>query len=249
MDTRTRILDTALACFIESGYEQTTIARIRERSGVSNGALFHHFATKEAIADALYVAAMASFQDGLWELLRRRPRSLRAAVSGTISHQLHWIEENEDRARFLYMRGHLDWDSPAGAQLQGLNRNLAEAYRDRMAPLVGGRRNPSDVDADADRHRHRPGSRDRATLALWAARLTAPWLSERARRRRLRRAQRGPREPPAPTTLARASRPDPTRARVGRRQGDRRRSGHRRAPPAAGRLMFRLVSNRFCLGR
>ena len=136
MDTRTRILDAALACFIESGYEQTTIARIRERSGVSNGALFHHFATKEAIADALYVAAMTSFQDGLWELLRRRPRSLRAAVSGTISHQLHWIEENEDRARFLYMRGHLDWDSPAGAQLQALNRNLAEAYRDRMAPLV-----------------------------------------------------------------------------------------------------------------
>ena len=149
MDTRTRILDAALACFIESGYEQTTIARIRERSGVSNGALFHHFPTKEAIADALYVAAMASFQEGLWKLLRRRPRSLRGAVRGTISHQLHWIEANEDRARFLYMRGHLDWDSPAGAQLQELNRNLAEAYRDRVAALVESRPDPSDVDADA----------------------------------------------------------------------------------------------------
>jgi AcrR family transcriptional regulator len=136
VDTRKRVLDAALASFIESGYEQATITRIRGRSGVSNGALFHHFPTKEAIADALYVDAMASFQQGLRELLRRRPRSLNAGVRGTISHQLHWIEANEDRARFLYMRGHLDWDSPAGAQLEELNRKLADEYRDWMAPLA-----------------------------------------------------------------------------------------------------------------
>jgi AcrR family transcriptional regulator len=135
-DTRARILDAALACFIESGYERTTIARIRERSGVSNGALFHHFPTKEAIADALYVDAIESFQEGLWELLRSRSRSLRAALAGGISHQLRWIEANRDRASFLYMRGHLDWDSPASAQLQELNRSLAQAYREWMAPLV-----------------------------------------------------------------------------------------------------------------
>jgi len=136
IDTRRAVLDAALACFTELGYEQTTIAVIRQRSRVSNGALFHRFHTKEAIADALYVEAMASFQEGLWELLRRRPRSLRAAVRGTISHQLSWIEAHQDRARFLYMRGHLDWDSPAGAELAELNRNLAGAYRDWMAPLV-----------------------------------------------------------------------------------------------------------------
>jgi AcrR family transcriptional regulator len=103
---------------------------------ISNGALFHHFPTKEAITDALHVDAIASFQRGLWELLERLPRSVRAAVAGTISHQLRWIEDNEDRARFLYMRGHLDWDSPAGAEIQELNRNLAQAYRDWMAPLL-----------------------------------------------------------------------------------------------------------------
>jgi AcrR family transcriptional regulator len=136
LDTRSRVLDAALACFIESGYEQTTVARIRERSGVSNGALFHHFASKEAIADALHVEAIASFQQGLWELLASRPRSVRAAVTGTIAHQLRWIEEHEDRARLLYVRGHLDWDSPAGAQLAQLNRSLAQAYREWMTPLL-----------------------------------------------------------------------------------------------------------------
>jgi Bacterial regulatory proteins, tetR family len=64
MDTRSRILDAALACFVKAGYAQTTIERIRERSGASNGALFHHFPTKEAIAAALYADAIASFQHG-----------------------------------------------------------------------------------------------------------------------------------------------------------------------------------------
>src|SRR5207248_236746 len=98
-DIRTRILDAALDCFLELGYEQTTIALVRERSGASNGAVFHHFATKDALADALYLDAIASFQAGLWELLERRPRSLRAAVHGVIAHQVEWIEANVDRAR------------------------------------------------------------------------------------------------------------------------------------------------------
>ena len=36
-DTRRRILDVALERFLADGYEQTTIARIRKLSGVSNG--------------------------------------------------------------------------------------------------------------------------------------------------------------------------------------------------------------------
>jgi AcrR family transcriptional regulator len=135
-DTRQRILDSALRRFLADGYEQTTIARIREDSQVSNGALFHHFASKETIADALYVEAIASFQDGLWELLRNRPRSLRAAAHGTIAHQLAWVEQHPQLARFVYMRGHLDWESPANAQLAALNRDLSTAFREWMAPLL-----------------------------------------------------------------------------------------------------------------
>ena len=133
---RTRILDSALSCFIEFGYDQTTIARIRERSEVTNGALFHHFPSKEAIADALYVEALGSFQEGLWDLLARKPRSARSAVRVVLAHQLAWTEAHSDRARFLYMRGHVDWDTPAGAELAARNRSLADAYREWMAPLV-----------------------------------------------------------------------------------------------------------------
>jgi AcrR family transcriptional regulator len=136
VDTRKLILDAALACFLELGYEQTTIALVRERSGVSNGAFFHHFPTKDALADALYLDAIGSFQRGLWQLLERRPRSLRAALRGVISHQVGWIEANVDRARFVYMRGTLDWETPAGVELEQMNRKLSAAFRDWLAPLV-----------------------------------------------------------------------------------------------------------------
>ncbi len=135
--SRARILEAALTCFLESGYEQTTVARIRERSGVSNGTLFHYFPTKEAIADALYLESIASFQEGLWRLLAERPRSLRTAVRGVIAHQIEWIESNVDRARFVYTRGTLDGDSPGGAQLDEMNRKLAISYEEWLEPFIG----------------------------------------------------------------------------------------------------------------
>ena len=135
-DVRRRVLDAALPCFLDDGLERTTVAAIRARAGVSNGALFHHFASKEAIADALFVEAMASFQEGLWALLGQKPRTLRAAVRGAITHQLTWIEEHPDLARFLYLRGQVSWDAPAGAEVARLNRDLAAALRAWMAPLI-----------------------------------------------------------------------------------------------------------------
>ena len=130
------MLDAALAGFLEDGYAQTTIADIRSRSEVSNGALFHHFPSKEAIADALFVEAIGSFHEGLWELVARKPRSLRSAVRGVIAHQLGWIEQHPDLARFVYMRGHLDWESEGGSEVQELNRRIAAAIREWMSPLM-----------------------------------------------------------------------------------------------------------------
>lgn len=49
-----KILVAALACFADFGYDATRIRAIAERAGVSEGALYRHYASKEAIAQALY---------------------------------------------------------------------------------------------------------------------------------------------------------------------------------------------------
>ena len=91
-----------------------------------------------------------------------------------------WIEANEDRARFLYMRGHLDWDSPAGGAAGGAQpQPRAGVPRlDGAAPRA--RRDPPDVDADAHRDRHRaPFTRSRSagSPASSARRCTPIWTS------------------------------------------------------------------------
>jgi AcrR family transcriptional regulator len=134
--TRRRILDSALVCFLDEGYEHATIARIRERSEVSNGALFHHFSSKEGIADAIYVEAISSFQEGLWQLVRSQPQSPRAALRRAIGHQLRWVQEHPELARFVYLRGHLEWDSPGASELLALNRELAAAFKEWIRPLM-----------------------------------------------------------------------------------------------------------------
>ncbi len=51
--TRERLLGTARAQFGEHGYEATSIEAILEGAGVARGALYHHFASKEALFDAV----------------------------------------------------------------------------------------------------------------------------------------------------------------------------------------------------
>ncbi len=57
--TRAALLDAALACLVEHGYEGTTTQRVCDRAGVSRGAHQHHFGTRpELVAAALEELAM-----------------------------------------------------------------------------------------------------------------------------------------------------------------------------------------------
>ncbi len=52
--TRARVLDAAEALFAARGYEATSTDAILEASAISRGALYHHFATKQAIFEAVF---------------------------------------------------------------------------------------------------------------------------------------------------------------------------------------------------
>jgi len=48
-ETRARILDAAEECFSRSGYDPTSVDDICIRAGVTKGAFYHHFPSKQAV--------------------------------------------------------------------------------------------------------------------------------------------------------------------------------------------------------
>ncbi|MYR05667.1 TetR family transcriptional regulator [Gordonia sp. SID5947] len=72
---RREILDGARHCFADYGYDGATVRRIEESTGLSRGAIFHHFRDKEALflalaqEDAERMADVAAEQ-GLVQVMR-----------------------------------------------------------------------------------------------------------------------------------------------------------------------------------
>jgi AcrR family transcriptional regulator len=64
--TKEKIIDVSARLFAEKGYEQATMQDIVNESGMSKGAIFHHFESKEQIAEAV----VTRICDGLLETAR-----------------------------------------------------------------------------------------------------------------------------------------------------------------------------------
>ena len=72
-ETRSRILQSAIDLFSKEGYDATGVAEICTAAGVSKGAFYHHFPTKQALFLALLdrMAALHGFQVFLIAFLDR----------------------------------------------------------------------------------------------------------------------------------------------------------------------------------
>lgn len=55
---KNEIIDAAMTCFARDGIHGASIADIRDEAGVSNGAIYHYFKTKEEIITALRQRSM-----------------------------------------------------------------------------------------------------------------------------------------------------------------------------------------------
>lgn len=62
---RDAIVCAALACFARDGYDATRIKHIAQAAGVSEGAIYRHFASKEELARELHLQVLATFSEVL----------------------------------------------------------------------------------------------------------------------------------------------------------------------------------------
>ena len=65
---RDAIVNAALRCFAEHGYDATRVKHIADKAGVAESALYRHFPSKEAIAQELYAEFLRRYAEELLSL-------------------------------------------------------------------------------------------------------------------------------------------------------------------------------------
>ncbi len=101
LPARDQILQSAAALFLAQGFDATSMEQVRQRAGVSNGSLYHHYPTKNHLARALYEAALADFHAALLKAIAR-DAAAEAGVRGLIAAHIAWVVKHPERARVLH---------------------------------------------------------------------------------------------------------------------------------------------------
>jgi AcrR family transcriptional regulator len=133
---RQAILDAALACFSDVGYDETTMADVRRRAAASTGSIYHHFGSKEQLAASLYLEGLRQSQEaGLTALLRTR--TVRTGITAQVNAYIDWVVEHPAMARFLFGMRHAPFLDDAEPTIGGMNRDVqaraAKWIADRVA--------------------------------------------------------------------------------------------------------------------
>ena len=141
-ETRGLVLNTALTLFRERGFEETTIRDIAAAAGLSLGAAYYYFKSKEAIVGAYYdyvqaehlARAQAAFASA---------RTLRDRLRAAFHTKIDIMQEDRRLLRALFRYGGdpdhpLSWFGPATRE----QRRLSTAV---FADALAGERLPDDV--------------------------------------------------------------------------------------------------------
>ena len=129
------ILQAALRCFEEKGWEATTIADIRAECGASTGSIYHHFGNKEGIAAALYATGLEDYRTGLLATMRRA-RTARTLVRSIVLYHLDWAANQRSWARFLLEMRRAESVRAAEAEIRAGTRAFLEEVHELLRPRI-----------------------------------------------------------------------------------------------------------------
>ena len=108
-ETRTRILDAALALFRERGFERSTMREVAQSAGMAVGAAYYYFDSKDAIVLAFYARAQAEMSAGIAESLDRAT-TLEARLRAVIERKFEYFRPN--RRLMGALSAHADPEHP-----------------------------------------------------------------------------------------------------------------------------------------
>lgn len=92
--TKNKILNAASMLFLEKGYEETTMQDIMESSGVSKGAIYHYFVSKQEIISFMIKDAQKHINTRFLEIADDNSLSVEEKIKAVITYFMENREQN-----------------------------------------------------------------------------------------------------------------------------------------------------------
>ena len=73
-DRRPRLLDTAATLFVQHGFDKATIADVAREAGVGKGSVYLHYASKEALLEAVMLRELVAVSRSWYDAVMADPR-------------------------------------------------------------------------------------------------------------------------------------------------------------------------------
>ena len=99
------ILDAAANLFIHYGYDKTTVSDIAREAGISKGAIYLHFKSKDELLEALIIREIEAYGEAWLELINADPNG--GTIGGMYKNMLYALNNNEFMAAIFGKDGRI----------------------------------------------------------------------------------------------------------------------------------------------
>ncbi len=121
------IIQAALRCFTEFGFNDTTMADICVNARASTGSVYHYFKSKEQLAAAVYLEGIGKYQTGMLQALEKEDEA-RKGVTAVVEYHLKWVSKNPEWASFLFNKKNLSFVSGTEGELFEMNKKFITGF-------------------------------------------------------------------------------------------------------------------------
>jgi TetR/AcrR family acrAB operon transcriptional repressor len=105
LDRKKRILASASELFVHFGFDKTTVSDIARKAGVSKGAIYLHFESKDALLEALIIQELKVYAEKWLELLEADPQG--GTIGSMYKNSLYALSASEFMAAIYKKDGRI----------------------------------------------------------------------------------------------------------------------------------------------
>jgi AcrR family transcriptional regulator len=137
--TRQALVARARTMFAARGYDAVTLAEVVEAAGVTKGALYHHFAGKQALFTAVLAVAQSDVGEAVREAAQRCDDPWKGLVAGCQAFLDACAAPDARQVLLVDGPSVVGWDTWRSLDEQGAGHRLRQALADlmerRLVPL------------------------------------------------------------------------------------------------------------------